>query len=129
MKTGLAYLRRVSPMQILLLLVLTVALYFAAAFSTELIAGQRITSQASALNVEIAALQAQNKQLKEQVAQASGDAYVERQARDQLGLVRTGDTPVVITNLPNPAPPPPTPTPAPKTHLQKWKDVVAPPPV
>jgi cell division protein FtsB len=116
----MGFLRQISPMQILLLLVLTVALYFAAALAGELIASQRIDQQAAALNQEIGALKVENQQLSAQVTEAKSDAFVERQARDVLGLVRPGDYPVVVVNAPAPAPPPPPP-PAPKlAHWQQW---------
>jgi cell division protein DivIC len=124
MRTSLTYLRRISPMQILLLLVLTVALYFAAAFSGELIASHRIDKQVASLTSEIDGLKARNAQLKAAVAEASSDAYVERQAREELGLVRPGDTPVVVVNAPTPAPPPPAPAPPPKPHWEQWRDLL-----
>ena len=126
MRSSLAYLRRVSPMQILLLLVLTVALYFAAAFAGELIASHRIDQQLAALTSDIDRLRADNTRLKGAVAQASGDAFVERQAREELGLVRPGDIPVVVVNAPAPVPPAPAPTPMPEAHWQKWRDLLAP---
>src|SRR5581483_1854004 len=120
----LNYLRQVSPMQILLLLVLTVALYFAAAFAGELIASQRIDREVNSLTQDIGRLRADNQRLTADVAQARSDAFVEQEARDRLGLVRPGDVPVVVVNAPAPAPPPPPPAPAPKTHLQSWLAVV-----
>jgi len=60
------------------------------------------------------------------VAQASGDAFVERQAREELGLVQPGDIPVVVVNAPAPVPPAPAPTPMPEAHWQKWRDLLAP---
>ena len=127
MRLSLTYLRRISPMQILLLLVLTVALYFAAAFAGELIASHRIDQQVVSLTSDIDRLRANNARLKAAVAEASSDAYVERQAREELGLVRPGDTPVVVVNAPTPAPPPPAPTPVPKAHWEKWRDLLSPP--
>ncbi|HEU0167780.1 MAG TPA: septum formation initiator family protein [Chloroflexota bacterium] len=116
----MAFLRQISPMQILLLLVLTVALYFAAALAGELIASQRIDQQVTSLNHDIGVLKTQNQQLTAQVGDAKSDAFVERQARDMLGLVKPGDYPVVVVNAP--APPPPAPPPAaPKlAHWQVW---------
>jgi cell division protein DivIC len=115
-------------MQILLLLVLTVAVYFAVAFSGELIASRRISQQAASITADITRLKADNTRLKTAVAEASSDAFVEREARERLGLVRSGDVPVMIGNLPPPTPPPPKPTPTPKTHWQKWRDLLAPNP-
>ncbi|HLG73704.1 MAG TPA: septum formation initiator family protein, partial [Chloroflexota bacterium] len=94
-------------MQILLLLVLTVALYFGVAFSGQLMTAQQIDRQVAAISAQIDQLQADNTRLKAQVAEASSDAYIEREARDRLGLVRQGDVPVVISNVPTPTPPPP----------------------
>lgn len=111
-------------MQILLLLVLTVALYFAAAFAGELIDSHRIDQQVASLTSDIGRLRANNSRLKREVAEASSDAFVEREAREELGLVRAGDTPVVIVNAPTPAPPPPAPTPRPRAHWENWRDVL-----
>jgi cell division protein FtsB len=127
MRTSLAYLRRISPMQILLLLVLTVALYFATAFTGELIASHRVDQQLASLNADIDRLTDQNKHLKNAVAEASSDAYVERQAREELGLVRAGDIPVVVSNAPPPAPAPTPAAPAARAHWEKWRDLLAAP--
>ncbi|HLQ33183.1 MAG TPA: septum formation initiator family protein [Chloroflexota bacterium] len=108
-------------MQILLLLVLTVALYFAAAFSGELITSQRIDREVASISADIDRLRAENTRLKAAVAEASSDAFVEREARERLGLVRPGDVPVVVTNAPTPAPPPPKLAPRPKAHWEKWQ--------
>ena len=117
-------LRRVSPLQVLLLLVLTVALYFAAAFSGELIASERIGRQIASISDDIDRLKAENVRLKAAVADASSDAFVEREARDRLGLVRPGDVPVVITNVPAPAPTPPPRPPMPRAHWQNWRELL-----
>jgi len=114
-------------MQILLLLVLTVALYFGVAFSGQLMTAQQIDRQVAAISAQIDQLQADNTRLKAQVAEASSDAYIEREARDRLGLVRQGDVPVVISNVPTPTPPPPKPAPSPKPHWQNWHDAFFPP--
>ncbi|HLY66414.1 MAG TPA: septum formation initiator family protein [Chloroflexota bacterium] len=108
----------------MLLLVLTVALYFAAAFSAELIASQRIDVQIRTINADIDRLQADNTRLKAEVADAHTDAFVEREARDRLGLVRTGDVPVVVVNAPTPAPLPAAPPPAARAHWQNWLSVL-----
>ena len=108
-------------MQILLLLVLTVALYFGAAFTGELIESQRIAAQVTALNLNIGQLKTQNARLSAMVAEAKTDTFVEQQARDKLGMIKPGDNPVIVTNLPSAAPSaaPPAPTPTP-THWQQW---------
>ena len=111
-------------MQILLLLVLTVALYFAAAFTGELLSSQRIDQQVSSLSADIVRLQADNKRLSSAVAGAKTDAFVEREARDRLGLVRPGDVPVVVVNAPAPPPPPPPAPAAPLPHWQRWLTVL-----
>lgn len=114
-------------MQILLLLVLTVALYFGVAFSGQLITSQQIDRQVASISADIDRLQTENARLKAAVAESSGDAFVEREARERLGLIRSGDVPVVITNVPTPAPAPPKPAPIPKAHWQNWRDTFFPP--
>jgi cell division protein FtsB len=119
-ESDLSYLRQISPMQILLLLVLTVALYFTAAFGAQLIANQRIDQQVASISAEIGRLRADNQRLTARVADGRSDAYVEREARDRLGLVRAGDVGVVVVNAPAPAAPPPPPPAAPRPHWAQW---------
>lgn len=108
-------------MQILLLLVLTVALYFGVAFTGELLESQRIAGQMATLNLNIGQLKAENARLSAAVAEAKTDTFVEQQARDKLGMVKPGDNPIIVTNAP-PAPPPPAPAaaPPPPSHWQRW---------
>jgi cell division protein DivIC len=113
-------------MQILLLLVLTVALYFAAAFAGELIASQRIDAQVRAITLDIDRLRVDNTRLKSQVTEAKTDAFVEREARERLGLVRPGDVPVVVVNAPAPAKLPDPAPPPPKAHWERWRELLLP---
>ena len=107
-------------MQLLLLLVLTVALYFAAALAGQMIASQRIDQQVLALNLQIGQLRTTNQTLTAQVAESKSDAYVERQARDVLGLVRPGDVPVVVVNAPPAPSPAAAPAPPKPAHWHNW---------
>lgn len=45
---------------------------------------------------ELVALQKRNRDLEESLKEASGDAYVERVARDKLGMVREGEIIVIM---------------------------------
>lgn len=120
----MSYLRQISPMQILLLLVLTVALYFVVAFAGELLTNQRIDRQTASLSADIGRLRTENQQLRTQVAAAHTNGFVEQEARDRLGLIQPGDTPVVVVNAPAPSPPPPPPTPTPAPHWQHWAETL-----
>lgn len=45
---------------------------------------------------ELAVLQKKNSDLENSLKEASGDAYVERVARDKLGMVREGETIIIM---------------------------------
>jgi len=123
----LHWFRQVSPLQVLLLLVLTVALYFVAGFSGQIYQTRQIAQQTRDLRAQIKHLQSEHATLTQAVSQAGTPAFVEQQARDQLGMIRPGDVPVVIVNAPKPTPPasPTAPAPAP-THWQQWAALLQP---
>ncbi|MHB8619457.1 MAG: septum formation initiator family protein [Chloroflexota bacterium] len=111
-------------MQILLLLVLTVSLYFAAAFTNEMLDAQQIDHQVTALDANITLLRARNQELQAKVRDAQTAAFAEREARDKLGLIKPGDVPVIVVNVPTPQPAP-TPAPAPSPpHWEQWKTLL-----
>ncbi|MGH2363488.1 MAG: septum formation initiator family protein [Chloroflexota bacterium] len=119
--------RQVSPLQVVLLLVLTVALYFVTGFGGQIYQTRQIAQQTHDLEAQITQLQVQHDSLTQAVREAGTPAFVEQQARDQLGMIRPGDIPVVIVNAPKVAPAalPPAPAPAP-THWQQWAALLRP---
>jgi cell division protein FtsL len=58
----------------------------------------QLNRQAEELRGQITGLQAQNVQLQQQIEQARTDAAIETIAREQLGLIRPGDHPLVLVS-------------------------------
>jgi cell division protein FtsL len=87
----------------------------------------QLNQQADALRVQISDLRAQNVQLQQQIEQARTDAAIETIAREQLGLIKPGDHPVVLVQddssrtaaAPSPSPPPAPPA---KPTWRQWWD-------
>jgi cell division protein FtsL len=87
----------------------------------------QLNRQADALRVQIADLRAQNVQLQQQIEQARTDAAIETIAREQLGLIKPGDHPVVLvqddssraSGSPSASPPPASP---PRPTWRQWWD-------
>src|SRR5919204_1316376 len=109
------------PMSLRLIAVLTVPLLLYALFATgqKALDNYRLNQQADALRTEVRELRNENIALQQQILQARTDASIESIARQQLGLVRPGDNPLVLipagpavgseaqTTAQPPAPPPP----------------------
>jgi cell division protein FtsL len=107
-------------------LVVPLLLYALVATGQKALDNYRLNQEADALRGEIAALRADNVQLQQQIEDSRSDAAIETIAREQLGLVKQGDHPLVLVAPPpplgpqavtaDPAPPPPKPV------LQQWWD-------
>jgi cell division protein FtsB len=66
-----------------------------------------LTREVARLTVVRRDLQEQNAVLREEMRLLQTPAYIERLAREQLGLVRPGEVAILILRTPAPAPPPP----------------------
>jgi cell division protein FtsB len=59
----------------------------------------RLRYQTSDLNSQISGLQNENKSLQEKISEIGSDKYIEEQARNKMGMVKSGELPVkVIVN-------------------------------
>ncbi len=85
--------------------VFTLAALFALSFLQKAVESQRAEAQAAALRQEIAAIERANADLETRIATMKTDAYVERVAREELNLVRPGETAYVVVPVgPQPTP-------------------------
>jgi cell division protein FtsL len=66
----------------------------------------QLTREVAELEHQRRALLAENRRLREEVRRLYDPAYVERLAREQLGLVRPGEVAVVLVPSPTPTPQP-----------------------
>jgi cell division protein FtsL len=107
------------PLALRLAAVLAVPLLLYALIATGQKAAEnyQLNQQAEALRAEIARARAQNVELQQQIERARTDAAIEAIAREQLGLIKPGDHPLVLVSQggsgQSAAPPAPTPNPTP----------------
>jgi cell division protein FtsL len=71
-------------------------LYALVATGQKAVENYRLNQQADGLRSEIAELRAQNIQLQQDIERARTDSAIERIAREQLGLIRPGDHPLIV---------------------------------
>jgi cell division protein FtsL len=117
------------PLALRLAAIVTVPLllYALVAIGQKAVENYQLNQQADALRVEIANLRTRNIQLQQQIEEARTDSAIETIAREQLGLIKPGDHPVVVVAQqtqpgPQPAPSSPSPPPAPKPTWRQWWD-------
>jgi cell division protein FtsB len=115
------------PMALRLAAVLAVplVLYALVATGQKALDNYRLNQAAGGLRAEVVALRAENIELQKQIEQARTDGAIEAVAREQLGLIKPGDRPLVlISDQPaTPASPrsePPAPRPPP--IWRQWWD-------
>lgn len=86
------------PLALRLAAVLAVPLLLYALVATgqKAVENYQLNQQADGLRSDIAALRAQNLQLQQDIETARTDAAIESIAREQLGLIRPGDHPLVL---------------------------------
>jgi cell division protein FtsL len=88
------------PLALRLAAVLAVPLLLYALYATgqKAVENYQLNQQAEALRGQIAQLRSQNVQLQRQIEQARTDTAIETIAREQLGLIKPGDHPLVLVN-------------------------------
>lgn len=82
-----------------------VAFYIGSAYAVGFVKIYRLTAKIRAIEAQIAAVEAENEGLRRQLEYINSDAYIEAVARSELGLVRPGETAVVLVKPDAPADP------------------------
>ena len=99
-------------------LVVPLLLYVLVATGQKAVENYHLNQEADGLRNDVVALRAENLQLQKQIEDARTDVAIETTAREQLGLIKPGDHPLVLVSqapvpaaapTPAPAPPPPSP--------------------
>ena len=105
-------------------LVVPLLLYVLVATGQKAVDNYRLNREADALRTEILGLRSDNIQLQKQIEQARTDTAIETIAREQLGLIKPGDHPLVLVSQSAPPPPAPTPVPSPPPQpaWRQWWD-------
>jgi cell division protein FtsL len=112
-------------------LVIPLLLYALVATGQKALDNYRLNQEAEALQAEVVGLRAENLQLQRDIERARTDTAIETIAREQLGLVKPGDHPVVLIGQTSAvisqsgSPPVSAPTPAPSPAVwRQWWDYV-----
>lgn len=108
---------------------MAITLWMLTNFIGQLLTSAQLERRSQEVQVDIDHLEAEKRQLEQQVAYAESSAYAEQVAREQLGLARDGDI-VVLPTFPDLVPehqaPPssvaPQPTPVP--NWQAWQQAL-----
>ncbi|MBI3976944.1 MAG: septum formation initiator family protein [Chloroflexi bacterium] len=111
----------ISLAQVVLLLAIPLLVLLAFSAGRKVIEMVALRQEATELRQEIDLLKARNTELRQQVEYLRSDRYVERVAREELGLVKPGDTPVVVLVPTAAATPSPTPTPTARPAI--WQQI------
>lgn len=115
---------------IVLLLSIPILAYLALAVGSKALELYRLQERSAEIRQEIRQLQDKNEGLQRQIAYLRSDPSVEGIARQQLGLVRPGDTAVTLVSpsqgsaieSPPSSPVPVEPASTPRPNWQKWRD-------
>lgn len=108
-----------SPVKIVLGVTAIIVVYFLATFATNFVRDRQLNSQEARLQADIDSMQERYERLQALEDYLKSDEYVEDVAREQLGLVKEGETAFVAI------PTQPTPTPVPgESDLDLWWDVL-----
>ncbi len=108
-----------SPAKIIFAITALIVVYFLFIFAGSRFRAEQVNSQRSQLQEEISSMQSRYDQLQNLEKYLQSDEYVEKVAREQLGLVKAGETGIVIL------PTQPSPTPAPGSAPPgNWWDTI-----
>jgi cell division protein FtsL len=102
-------------------LVVPLVLYALVATAQKALENYRLNQEADALRNDVVVLRTENVQLQKQVEDARTDAAIETIAREQLGLIKPGDHPLVLVSQAAQPPAAPTPAPAPPPPSPIWR--------
>ena len=96
-----------------------IVVYFLFNFAGSRFRAEQVNSQRSQLQEEIASMQSRYDRLQTLEQYLQSDEYVEKVAREQLGLVKPGETGIVVLPMR------PSPTPAPGSEpADNWWDTI-----
>lgn len=72
-------------------------MYMAVAYITGFVQIWRLQNEIERVQAEIEMIEAENERLREELAYLMSDEYIEKVAREELGLVMPGETAVILT--------------------------------
>ncbi|MHB1130827.1 MAG: FtsB family cell division protein [Chloroflexota bacterium] len=114
--------------RLLLLAAVVVLGYFLFSLGGLALQGYRLSQRAATVQQDISTLKTENERLRREVERLQTPTAVEALARQQLGLVKSGETAAIVDF--GPAGPPrdqPTPTPTAVANWQRWLEALSSP--
>lgn len=88
--------KRHKRKRFLYLMVFLLVVYFTLSFSRSFMAIRRVNEDLYMTKSRVEEMRKRNKELEKEILQLHTHAYIERLAREQLGLVREGEISIVI---------------------------------
>lgn len=80
------------------LIFIVAILYGSYVFAIKTVSSFKIQSQIESSQKELERLKEKNLELQDEVKMSKSDTYIERLARERLGLIKEGETPVIDKN-------------------------------
>ena len=114
------HLPKISAARVILAVTALVIVYFLVSGTFNAIRSQQLRQQQAHLEVDIQEFQQRYQRLQALREYLNSDEYIEAVARKQLGLVRQGETGLVIISTA----PPPTPVPGQETEPELWWEIL-----
>jgi cell division protein FtsL len=115
-----------AALRLAALLVVPLLLYALVATGQKAVENYRLNQEADRLRAEIVSLRGENIQLQQDIEKARTDTAIETIAREQLGLIKPGDHPVILVGPQGgetaPRTASPTTAPAPQPPWRQWYD-------
>lgn len=72
--------------------------YMAGSYAAGFVQIWRMQNQIAEIKAEITAAESRNDELKDELSYLQSDEYVEKVAREELGLVKPGETAIIVTS-------------------------------
>ena len=87
---------RLSRSKLPLLVIMLLLVYLAVIFSSQFSSIASIKREVSSIEQEITAMKQRNEYLSNEIRNIRSDSQIEKAAREQLGLVKAGETRVIV---------------------------------
>jgi cell division protein DivIC len=111
--------------RVVIILAIPLLAYLGVSTARKALEVYQLRQQAGQIQQEIDRLEARNVELRRQIEYLKSSEYLEKAAREELGLVKEGDVPVVVVSPREKEPPaeaPPRPLAPPTPNWQRWWD-------
>lgn len=92
--------RKLTPRFFVVVAIFFVSVYLLYGYTRGYLRIRALRQQIAQVQQEIAELEERNRELEQRIALYESDAFIERAAREELGLVHPGEIPVIVIDSP-----------------------------